>query len=297
MASSHDTTPAAIHDEFVEGLLVAARERLLLRRYSPRTRKVYIGHVRRFLEHVTSSRSLSTSAPLTLDDARGYILHATGLERISIAYQRQIISSLSFLYREVLGVQGALRDIPRPRREQRLPRVLSREDVARILDATPNRKHRLALSLAYSGGLRVSEIVRLRVGDIDVERGIISVRASKGRKDRVTLLARSVIEQLDRYPQARDPRAWLFPGGRPDRHLTARSVQKVFAASLQRAGVRVPATVHSLRHSFATHLLESGVSLRHIQELLGHASPRTTQIYTHVSRSELTRIVNPLDRM
>ena len=177
-------------------------------------------------------------------------------ERVSLAYQRQIISSLVFLFRDVLATPGALLDLPRPRGERKLPTV------------------------------------RLRVGDIDIERGIVMVRASKGRKDRVTLLARQSWTSSGCI-RGRPTHAWLFPGGRPGRHLKARTVQKIFAASLRRSGVRVPATVHTLRHSFATHLLESGVSLRHIQELLGHVSPRTTQIYTHVSRGELSRISNP----
>ncbi|MGK7311534.1 MAG: tyrosine-type recombinase/integrase [Candidatus Longimicrobiales bacterium M2_2A_002] len=205
-----------------------------------------------------------------------------------------MISAVGHLAR-VLGVPGIVATIERPKPDRQLPTVLSRGEVRRILDAVEFPKHRLALTLAYSAGLRVSEVVALRVGDIDLERRMIRVRQAKGRKDRYTLLAETAVHLMEQTGIPGDPKAWLFPGGRPGRPLTTRSVQKVFEKALTRSGVAKEASVHTLRHSFATHLLENGISLRHIQLLLGHKSPKTTERYTHVSQGELRRIANPLD--
>lgn len=269
-------------------LLLRVSEELRLQGYSPRTRKNYISHVRLFLRAHPEAMDR-----LTTEQVRRYLLQLQA-DGLSVSYQRQAISAAKFLA-GILDVPGVTATIERPRRVRQLPAVLSRDEVRRILQATDFLKHRLALSLAYSAGLRVSEVVKLRVGDIDLDRRLIRVRGAKGRKDRYTLLSETAVDLLLRYGLSSDPKAWLFPGGRPGRHLTVRSVQKVFARSLKRAGVVKEASVHTLRHSFATHLLENGISLRHIQELLGHSSPKTTEIYTHVSQGDLRRITNPLD--
>jgi site-specific recombinase XerD len=151
--------------------------------------------------------------------------------------------------------------------------------------------------LTYSAWLRVGEVVRLRREDIDVERRLISVRQGKGRKDWQTLLSDVALEALRIYLSNYRIRTWLFPGARPGTHLHERSVQKVFARAYEKAGIKKAASVHTLRHSFATHLLESGTDLRYIQELLGHSSPKTTEIYTHVSQKSLSRIQSPLDSL
>jgi len=143
----------------------------------------------------------------------------------------------------------------------------------------------------------VGEVVRLKVSDIDSERMLIRVKQGKGRKDRYTILPRSILEDLRLYWKAYQPSTWLFPGARSDRHLTERSVQKVFARAVIVVGIKKRATVHTLRHSFATHLLESGTDLRYIQELLGHKSSKTTEVYTHVTRKNLVRIKSPLDTL
>ena len=283
MARRIEATPA------IEAVLEAASSELLLRRYSPRTRKVYLGHLRRFLVAVGKPARDVTEA-----DIRRYLTGDLG-ERISIGYHRQIVAALSFLYERVLKDPRPVRGIPLPVAGRKLPVVLSREEVRRILDATPNPKHKLLLSLIYAAGLRLGEVSRLRVGDIDVDRGMLHVRGGKGNKDRYTLLGDVVCRQLADYPRPDDPKAYLFPGTAPGRHLNARSIQKVFQQACARAGIAKRATVHTLRHSFATHLLEQGTGLRHIQELLGHSSSRTTEIYTHVSSSELRRIRSPLD--
>lgn len=262
---------------------------MTLRRFSPRTRKLYRGHVRRFLERIGGADAIS---PETI---RGHLVYLAEIRGVSRSYQNQAISAIRFLCEEVLGEPRDVRDIPRPRKTKRLPRVLSRTEVERLVAAPRNPKHRAILMLLYSAGLRVSEVVRLKPGDLDEDRRTLLVRQSKGQKDRYTLLSERALEAVRRY-RARFPvTGWLFPGPRPGRHLTERTVQKVVARAARRAGIERRVTPHVLRHSFATHLLEAGTDLRYIQELLGHASSRTTEIYTHVSRKDLARIRSPLD--
>jgi site-specific recombinase XerD len=214
---------------------------------------------------------------------------------MSRSYQNQLTSALRLFCTIVLGRRVEDLPLDRPRRDRQLPTVLSPEELRRFLAAVRNPKHLAILGVAYSAGLRVSEVVRLRPEDLDRDRGLIQVRAGKGRKDRVTLLSPSALAFVDAYLDGETPGRWLFPGARAGRHLSARSVQKVTAEARLRAGIAKPVTPHILRHSFATHLLESGTDVRLIQELLGHASVRTTEIYTHVSRRHLGRIRSPLD--
>ena len=267
-------------------VLLRVEEELRLRRYSARTRAAYLGHIRRFLDAEPAAR---------IDADRVRRFAARLATEASAANQEQALSALRFLGHYVLGDRTLLNSAPRPKRGIHLPAVLSREEVAQMLEHVSNGKHKALVMVIYSAGLRVGEAVRLRVGDIDSNRRTIHVRGGKGQKDRYTLLADRTLEMLRAYYREESPSTWLFPGPRPDRHLTIRSVQKVVAAACRKAKIRKHVTVHTLRHSFATHLLESGVSLRHIQELLGHKSPKTTEIYTHVSSSELRRIRSPLD--
>lgn len=303
-----------------QGVPLADRldEEMRLRGYGLRTRKAYVGHVRRFLLEVggridfgrlpgqggTAVGSPAGSGPSPsrppppaqlARELRAYILGKLGDGRMSRAYHAQLISALRLFCVSVLGLR--MEDLPleRPRREKRLPVVLSHDELMRFLAAVTNPKHLAILSLAYSAGLRVSEVVRLRFEDLDRERGVILVRGGKGRKDRCTLLSDTALTLVDAYLEGVRPERWLFPGSHPGRHLSARSVQKVTAAARIRAGITKPLTPHILRHSFATHLLEGGTDVRLIQELLGHNSVRTTEIYTHVSQRHLRRIRSPLD--
>ena len=263
-------------------------EEMRLRGYGIRTRKAYLGHARRFLQEVGEGTDLAA-------DLREHVLGKLRAGRMSRSYHSQLISALRLFCATVLGRR--IEDLPleRPRREQRLPTVLSPEEFRRFLAAVRNPKHVAILAVAYSAGLRVSEVVRLRLEDLDRDRGLIQVRGGKGRKDRCTLLSETALALVDAYLEGADPGRWLFPGARPAHHLSARSVQKVTAAARGRAGITKPLTPHVLRHSFATHLMESGIDVRLIQELLGHASVRTTEIYTHVSRRQLGLIRSPLD--
>jgi site-specific recombinase XerD len=270
-------------------LLDALDAELTLQRYSPRTRRAYLHQVGALLRYTAVP-----AAQLTPDHAREYLIARVRRNEISLSFHGQAVSALRFLFRHVLPHPNTLDRLPRPRPERRLPDVLAQADTLRLLAAVENLKHRAIVALLYSAGLRLSEVVRLRIDDLDIDGRRIRVRAGKGRKDRYTLLADRALEIVRAYVAEYRPTEWLFPGARPSRHLTTRSVQKVVDAARARAGI-AHATPHTLRHSFATHLLEAGTDLRYIQELLGHASPRTTQIYTHVSSRALRRIRSPLD--
>lgn len=275
--------------------LEPVRRGLVLRGYGSRTRKVYLGHVRRFLEWSGTSVDRLPDDPLPL--VEDYLFELARVRKISRSYHRQVVSALRFLFETVLGKPKLALAIPRPRKEHLLPTVLSPEEVAALLARTRNLKHRALLMLLYSSGLRVGEVVRLRVDDLETDRRLLRVRRGKGRKDRYTLLARRAVEAVSVYRRAYPTGMWLFPGARPERHLTVRSVQRVVERSATLAGITRKVTPHTLRHSFATHLLESGTNLRIIQELLGHQSARTTQIYTHVARSTFEAIRSPLDNL
>jgi site-specific recombinase XerD len=276
-------------------ILERVRDGLTVRGYSPRTRKVYLGHLRRFLTWCGGGDPRLPEDPPR--EGKAYIIELIQRRGISRSYQNQFVSAIRFLCESVLGQPKMALRIPRPRKEHRLPAVLSPEEVGRMLRKTRNPKHRALLMLLYSAGLRVGEVVRLTPPDLDEDRGLMRVRQGKGRKDRYTLLARRAVEAVKLYRDAYPTDRWLFPGARPGRHLTTRSVQRIVKNAAEAAGIAKHVTAHTLRHSFATHLLEGGTNLRIIQDLLGHKSARTTQIYTHVARSELESVRSPLDNL
>ena len=279
-----------LSDEEV-AILNRLESELRLRGYAAKTQKSYMGYCRRFLQwkrrHMEEGQS----------DVRSHLEWLVVDRKVSRSAFNIAFSALSFLYAEVLKQPAPLDGLRRPRSGRQLPEILSQQEVLRLLDSLRNVKHRVLVALLYAGGLRVSEVVRLQVGDIDSQRMLIRVRQGKGRKDRYTVLPRSILADLRSYWKAYRPSKWLFPGARAGRHLTERSVQKVFARAVRAVGITKRATVHTLRHSFATHLLEGGTDLRYIQELLGHRSSRTTEIYTHVTRKDLVRIESPLDTL
>jgi len=185
--------------------------------------------------------------------------------------------------------------IKRPKKDKKLPVVLNKDEVLRIFSSVKNVKHRAILMLTYSSGIRVGEVVRLKKDDIDSKRRLIHIKGSKGRKDRYTLLSDTALKALREYWKEYRPKIWLFPGQDKNKHISVRSVEKIFSTACHKADITKHVTVHSLRHSFATHLLESGVDLRYIQELLGHKNSKTSEIYTHVSTRDIGRIKSPLD--
>jgi len=186
--------------------------------------------------------------------------------------------------------------VERPEKPFQLPSVLSKEEVGRILAATENLKHRCLLQLLYAGGLRIGEVINLKVTDVKSDRNLLFIRGGKGKKDRTTLLSKRLLESLRAYYKLYRPKEWLFEGQTGGQY-TVESVRQVFRACLEKAGITSKATPHTLRHSFATHLLEQGTDLRYIQTLLGHRNSKTTEIYTHVTTHAIEKIVSPLDNL
>lgn len=217
--------------------------------------------------------------------ARGY----------SQSYQNQVINAIKFFFREMMHTQLNPELINRPRREKKLPNVLSQEEVRIILKQPANLKHRAMLSLIYACGLRCGELLHLRPTDIDAERKLLVVRQAKGKKDRVVPLSEKIINLLREYWLCYKTKVYLFEGQRKGELYDARSLQQVLKQAVSAAGIKKPVSLHWLRHSYATHLLENGTDLRYIQEILGHRSSKTTEIYTHVSRRSIQNIVSPFD--
>lgn len=262
---------------------------LRIQGYSDKTIKAYAGHLRRFMEQ---NPEYSTYDETII---KKYILHLKEKINCSHSYISQLIGSLKFWYVKVKRLPDFKFNIVHPRKEKKLPNVLSKKEIQSIISVIQNLKHKTIIMLTYSAGLRVSEVAQIKVSDINSQRGLIKVNQGKGKKDRVTLLSEKMLEILRVYYKSYKPDYWMFPGGDTERPITTRSIQNVFERACKKANINSKATVHWLRHSFATHLLESGVDLRYIQELLGHASSKTTEIYTHVSSKEIAKIRNPLD--
>ena len=204
------------------------------------------------------------------------------------------ISAIKFFYKNVLK-KDILNDRHRPSYDKHFPMVLSKTEIAKILSMEKNLKHRLLLMLAYSSGLRVSEVVTLKKEHIDISRGIVYIRLGKGRKDRCTLLSEKANRLFTEYCVIFNIQTWVFPGQNTNRPLSIRSAQKIFNKAVCRAKITKELSIHSLRHTFATHLLENGTDIRYIQELLGHSSIKTTERYTHVAKSSILNIQSPLD--
>ncbi|MEK7583678.1 MAG: site-specific tyrosine recombinase/integron integrase [Patescibacteria group bacterium] len=278
--------------------LSALLQELVIRGFSARTIKGYLAHNRRFLATVGKS-----AREVTAQDIKGYLLYLRVQEGYSNTSLNNVISALQFYYQQVLK-RKLFASIRRPKREKHLPVVLTRQEISRILNSVENRKHKLLIAVAYGAGLRVSEVVRLRVQDIDLEALTIHVKDAKGAKDRITIFPEKLAIEMRERMSGKDASDYVFASQRGGAlapleaksltGLTSRTAQKVFEHALDRAGIQKSATFHSLRHSFATHLLENGVDVRYVQELLGHQSIRTTQQYTHVTNPQLRNIRSPL---
>ena len=217
--------------------------------------------------------------------------------QISTSYQNQSINAIKFYYEQVLGGKRKFYFLDRPRKEKRLPVVLSEPEVVRIFAQVDNLKHKCLLMLIYSAGLRIGEALHLKVADIDSARGQVNIRGAKGNKDRVSLLSASLLPLLREYYQQYRPKKYLFEGMSGGKILGPQCAGGAQAGGVQQAKIQKKVTLHTLRHSFATHLLENGTDLRYIQTLLGHNSSRTTEIYTHVSTKALRDIRSPLDKL
>jgi integrase/recombinase XerD len=263
-----------------------------LRQYSEKTIKSYFSMIKLFMAFY-KDRDLKK---LTDEDIREYLLYLVDVKKVSQSYENQAINAIKFYYERVLGRPTQKYYLQRPKAEKRLPSVLSVEEVRSLLKHARNLKHRTALSLIYSAGLRVGELINLKLTDIDSARGNILIRQGKGKKDRVSLLSANILELLREYYRKYRPKVWVFEGETGGQYSIT-SVQTVFRRAKDAAGIAKPATVHTLRHSFATHLLERGTDLRYIQELLGHQSVKTTEIYTHITNKGMKNIKSPFDDM
>ena len=284
-----------LHQSVIQGYKIALdamQQKLTIRRYSASTHRSYLSLFKAFLKYYFP-KDLSV---LNRSEVLNYLQWIITDKKASIAHQNQAINAIKFYLEQVLGYPAEHFYIDRPVREQRLPQVLSQEEITRILSHVRNVKHLTILTTIYSAGLRISELINLKVEDIDSDEMRIWIRQGKGKKDRLTILAPSLLPLLRDYYKINRPKNWLFEG-QGHMQYSASSIRKVLSRACRRAGIKKHVVVHTLRHSFATHLLEQGVNLRYIQELLGHTSSKTTEIYTHVSRSGMIEVKSPLENM
>lgn len=264
-------------------------QKLQIKKYSNNTIKNYVSSFEKFINYYKTI-DINT---LNENDVRKYISHLINENR-SNAFINQSINSIKFYYEVVQGMPNRFYSIERPRREKKLPIVLSKNEVLKVINCTNNIKHKCIVSLLYSSGIRRSELINLKLTDIDSERMLIRIEAAKGKKDRYTILSKNTLKDLRIYFKKWKPRTYLFEGQIGEKYH-ANSVGKLVSAAGVNAQLSKRVTPHMLRHSFATHLLEAGTDLRHIQLLLGHNSTKTTEIYTHVATSSFSSIKNPLD--
>jgi len=260
-----------------------------LRGFSPRTIDTYLDWMKRFSEHYEKSPD-----ELGEDDIRDflhYLIKDRGLKQSTV---NQAYSAFRFFYKTTLEREWNEEKTPRSKQPKKLPAVLSMEEVGAIFQNTNNLKHLAILMTIYSGGLRLSEAINLKLEDIDSKRMMIKVHG-KGSKDRYTLLGEKTIEILRGYWKIYQPTSYLFPSKSKDRPLNASTVGKVFKKSVELSNIQKKVSIHTLRHSFATHLLESGTDLYYIQRLLGHSSSKTTAIYIHVTKRDVTKVKSPID--
>jgi integrase/recombinase XerD len=263
-----------------------------IRNYSPRTIETYVEHIARFARHFNKSPDL-----LGVDEIRAYQLLLVVKRKRSPALLKQFVCAARFLYTVTLHRKIDIKFIPHPRRQRRIPVVLSREETSALLRAVRSPKLRMALMLAYAVGLRVSEIVHLKVTDIDTARMILAIREGKGLKDRMVPLSPKLLERLRQYWKEYRPKTWLFPGDTKTGLMSVSAMQKACKRARRIAGLRKAATPHTLRHSCATHLMEAGTNSRIIQRLLGHGSLQMTERYTHVTGHTLARVQDLLDEL
>lgn len=264
---------------------------MVLRNLSPKTQYLYHNAAR-------GLESYFNKPPDQLDenDVKAFLVSIVTDRKLSQSSLKIAYSALRFLYETTLNKGWVINKIPYPKTTKTIPHILSKGDIQRIFDTTATLKQKAMLMVTYSAGLRAGETARLKITDIDSARMLIRVEQGKGNKDRHTLLSHVALETLREYWKQYRPKEWLFPRDtRPEDHVPVATIQAAFKRAKRQANVRKPASCHTLRHSFATHLLEAGVDLHTIQLLLGHSSIRTTTIYLHVSNKTLAAIVSPLD--
>lgn len=265
---------------------------LKTRNYSKKTIEAYTYHFRNFVQYY-KNKNLDE---LTSDDINWYLFYIVENEKPSESKQNQIINAIKFYYEKVLGRSKEYYKLIRPKRPKKLPDVLSESEIKRLLEVIENIKHKVAVSMLYSTGIRRGELINLKLEDIERTRRMVKVRGGKGNKDRYSTISLHLIKLIDKYLSIEKPRVWLLEGP-AGKQYSAESVTKIVSRAAGKAGITKNVTPHILRHSFATHLLEHGTDTRYIQDLLGHVDPKTTQIYTRVSKKNIEKIPNPLDNI
>jgi len=268
------------------------KEQLVLKGYSPHTIRLYLSE---FAHLLLLLKTFSVN-DLTSNRLKDYFLYCAVKLKMNEQKLNGKINAVKFYFEVVMHQSKMFFDIPRPKKPAKLPKMLSKLEIKSVFSVVQNTKHQLMLKLCYGMGLRVSEICNLKINDIDSDRMMVLIEAAKGKKDRYVSLPESVLPQLRSYYLQYQPRQWLFEGQYGGKYSTS-SCQNVFKKALTKAGVKKKIGIHGLRHSYATHLLESGADLRFIQELLGHNSIKTTQIYTHVTDNSKRAIKSPLDEL
>ncbi|HEX5168229.1 MAG TPA: site-specific integrase [Cyclobacteriaceae bacterium] len=267
-------------------------EKLILKGYSSNTQRTYLDQFKSYLNYYSEA----DPSILGEEHIRSYMLQLIEIRKLSRSTQNQAINAIKFYYEHVLNQAPKVYHLERPFKEKTLPIVLNESEVKALFNAIGNLKHKVMMMLLYSAGLRRGELLNLKEGDLDFRRGIIFIRGGKGRKDRQTVLSKNLHSLLKNYLNSAKPTKWLFEG--PDHGpYSATSLQAILKRAALKAGIKKPIKLHSLRHTFATHLLESGTSTRYIQVLLGHESSRTTEIYTHVANFGVDKVVSPLDQI
>jgi integrase/recombinase XerD len=267
-------------------------ELLHQKRYSKNTIKTYSAYFKDFIYYFSESNP----EKITSEEINDYLLNLIRNWGISISEQNQRINAIKFYYEKVLRKERRVYEIERPRKEKLLPEILSKEEVGKILNATNNLKHKTMISVIYSCGLRRSEVILIKIADVDSNRMMIKINGAKGKKDRYVQLSEVLLKLLRQYYSEFKPKIWLFEGQKGGKY-GAESISKLLKAAAFKAGIKKRVYPHMLRHSFATHQLEQGVDIRYIQAWLGHESIKTTQRYTHVSEHNFKNFKNPLDEL
>ena len=263
-----------------------------LRGMSLNTKKTYLLHVKHLSEHFGKPAEQLGEAEI-----RAFLHHGVVVRKLSSSYAVVCYCALRFFFETTLERSWNDRTLPIVKRHKKLPHALSKDEILLVFNATNNLKHRAVLMTAYGAGLRVSELANLRIADIDSKNMQIRINQGKGNVDRYSLLSVANLEVLREYYKQYHPKDWLFPGQDPTKAINSRTLSTIFKEAKRKVGIKKPVSIHSLRHSFATHLLEDGVPISHIQKLLGHKSVGTTCVYIHISRLSLLQIKNPLDTM
>ncbi len=274
----------------MDALREQMRKDLQLRGITDRTQKKYLREVGIMAEYFDKPIE-----ELGEKEVKDYLVHMMETRKLSRGTYKCYVAGIKFLYKTTLNREEVVEKIKYPKAKKTLPVVLDLAEIRTMLSVMENLKHRALLTITYSAGLRVSEVIKLKVTDIDSKRMMVRVQQGKGRKDRYSILSQNALELLRQYWRQYRPKDWLFEGQKDGTHMCYTSIRNIFTEAKQRAGIRKPASVHTLRHSFATHLIEAGTSLHHVQLLLGHRSPTTTTVYLHVSKTNLAQVTSPLD--